>query len=85
MNLDQLKQSLLHRGPHRVVVDPDGYAVHPVKAEAIHRIKPVVVFIRGDGWTLGAPEQFRDVAENLWRDEWQYVFDVKRGDMKEYR
>ena len=57
------------RGPTRVVIDRHGEAVAPRRALE-KCIRCDVIFIRADGWSLGAPLQFSDVAENMWRDEW---------------
>lgn len=56
--------------PRRVVVNEDGYAAPPGEALEVHGITPAVVYIRNDGWTLGAPAALADVAWNLWADSW---------------
>lgn len=33
-------------------------------------ISPYVMFIRGDGWILGAARKFENVAYRMWQDEW---------------
>ena len=33
-------------------------------------ISPYVMFIRGDGWILGAASKFEDIAYRMWQDEW---------------
>jgi len=50
----------------RVVIDSDGGAVPSEHTQ----IQPTVVYIRDDGWSLGAPEHFRSVAFAMWRDKW---------------
>lgn len=54
------------RGGHvdRVVVSPDT-AVPPLDDHDVD-----VVFIRADGWVLGAPERFEAAAYAMWSDEW---------------
>jgi hypothetical protein len=34
-------------------------------------ITPDIVFVRTDGWMLGAPMEFVDVAEQMWLDMWE--------------
>lgn len=57
-------------GPARVVVNTNGEAVSCRRAREEHHLTPDVVFIRKDGWTLGAPNALAAVAEKLWRGEW---------------
>jgi hypothetical protein len=61
---------VLQYGPDRVVVGQSGEATTPQRAREEYRVVPTVIFIRKDGWSLGAPEQFRRVAASLWTDEW---------------
>lgn len=66
-----------HHGPlvERVLVDPGGTAVSPERAEAEHGItqdKVAVIFIRDDGWSLGATHELADDAYRLWKDEWKW-------------
>jgi hypothetical protein len=60
----------------RVVVDEHGTAVPYVRARDHHQIQPAIVFIREDGWTLGAPKQFETVAYSLWMREWVWFYNV---------
>lgn len=55
---------------HRVVVDPAGYAVNAKEAKERYGVVPAVVFIRKDGWSLGAPRDFADVAASIWKGDW---------------
>lgn len=55
--------------PTRVVINKEGEAVPAWMAER-EGIKPVIVFVRNDGWTLGAPEEFIEVARKMWDGEW---------------
>lgn len=56
--------------PTRVVVDSDGYAVPPSKAKAGYGIEPDIVFEREDGWSLGAPSKYENLAYMAWEGEW---------------
>ncbi|MDP2908675.1 MAG: hypothetical protein Q8N77_02620 [Nanoarchaeota archaeon] len=55
-----------------VVIDSEGSAVQPKIAERDHGITPDIVFIRDDGWTLGAPKIYEDIAYKLWSDYWTH-------------
>ena len=33
-------------------------------------MSPYVMFVRGDGWILGAARKFENVAYRMWQDEW---------------
>lgn len=57
------------RSPTRVVVDEAGTALTPRRARA-RGIQVDVVFIRSDGWTLGAPRELEETARNLWSNDW---------------
>ena len=68
--LEQSLQAIKKYGPDRVVVNADGYAVSGLRARRDYEIMPDVIFIRGDGWTLGAPKEFAAVAFGIWFDSW---------------
>lgn len=52
-------------GPQRVVIDEHGTAVPPRRGG-----RPLVVFIRDDGWLLGALSGLEQVAYDMWSKEW---------------
>lgn len=60
-------------GPDRVVVHESGRAVPPRSAREQYDITPTVIFIRNDGWSLGAPEIYRHIAERMWSDVYRIV------------
>lgn len=70
MDIEKIKERIKKRGPDRVVVDAGGTAVTPNRALMEYGLVPDMVFIRSDGWSLGAPSQFRQVAFKMWDDEW---------------
>jgi hypothetical protein len=79
MTNDELQAAaarIVKEGPARVVINADGEAVPPKRAKSMG-IVPHIILIRGDGWSLGAPEHFAAVAKSLWADEW--VGFLKRG------
>lgn len=56
----------------RVVINSDGYAVTPQRARDEYSISPDIVFVRDDGWTLGAPKSLERIAYRMWKKEWVY-------------
>lgn len=55
--------------PRRVVVDEDGHAIPPEAASKMS-IDSDIIFLRNDGWSLGAPKDLEDIAYNMWRNDW---------------
>ena len=53
----------------RVVINGHGEALPPRRALEMDII-PTVLFVRNDGWVLGAPTELSEVAESLWKGEW---------------
>ena len=82
--LDSLVRNIKESGPARVVVEPGGYAVGYRRALADHQAVPTVIFIRDDGWTLGAPEEFIEDARAIWEREWIAVLEVSTGRILSY-
>lgn len=77
------ERKIRESGPTRVLVSEDGEAVPPRRVElpdgvTVDRFAELV-FIRADGWTLGAPLHLATVAVDLWRDTWVAVYD-RRAD-----
>ena len=75
--LDELLAIVKAKGPHRVMVSEDD-------AKPGHRAREMgitsdVVFVRGDGWTLGAPKRYALAAERQWADEWIGKLDLASG------
>lgn len=62
----------IHRwGPRRVLIDKEGTSASPERAFRLqHERAADVIFIRKDGWTLGAISELAEYAENLWADHW---------------
>ena len=63
-------EHLRKRGPDRVLVDAEGLAMNATRAMAEHNVTAQFIFIRGDGWTLGAPRHLAATAYALWVDKW---------------
>lgn len=53
----------------RVVISHEGHAVRPDVAFYRYGVCSKVIFIRGDGWAIGAPEEFEYAAFHLWENE----------------
>lgn len=75
MRLAGLIERVRAYGPTRVVVRTEGghvaEATTPDLALRCFGVVPDVVFVRRDGWTLGARQQDRDAAYRLWAGEWE--------------
>lgn len=70
LDFKKMAYHLRRMGPTRVVISIEGEATTPRTALVEHKIEPSIFFVRNDGWTLGAPEGFRRVAFELWKDQW---------------
>ena len=64
---------ILAHGPTRVVISEDGSAVSSKRAEVAYHITSDIIFIRDDGWSLGAPKHLADIAEAIWENHWKGV------------
>ena len=57
----------------KIVINAEGESV-PLKwymERYENKLGPVhIVFIRSDGWKLGAPKQFESTAYETWQDQW---------------
>jgi hypothetical protein len=84
VELVSLVRNIKESGPARVVVEPGGYAVGYRRALADYQVVPTVIFIRDDGWTLGAPDGLIDVAMSLWENEWVAVLTISNGHVYSY-
>lgn len=67
--LAQHSERILNSGPDRVLID-DYEAVNWMQAQNQYGIFPDIIFIRSDGWSLGAPTRLEKVAYKLWNYEW---------------
>jgi Uma2 family endonuclease len=68
--IDRYATAILRDGPTRVLISQDAQATTPRRAREEHNITPDVIFIRNDGWSLGAPARYESIARALWRDDW---------------
>lgn len=60
----------------RVLVSREGVAVSPKRARELYRISPHVVYVRSDGWTLGAPHELEETARCMWGDHWRTRYEL---------
>jgi len=67
--------------PDRILISLEGDAVPPERAVE-HGIPWDVIFIRNDGWSLGASNGLAMAAEALWPEEWVAV--IKDGAVCQY-
>jgi hypothetical protein len=77
-DLEAVAEAVLVRGPTRVLVSQSGDALPPRRAKIDHGISWDIVFIRDDGWSLGAPSALEAIAYSIWPDKW--IGFVRRGD-----
>jgi len=84
MDLEAKAKEVMANGPTRVVVSADGEAVPTPRARQQYGATPDVIFIRKDGWSLGAPKSLAHVAEKMWDDEWLGVVTLPSGSVKFY-
>jgi hypothetical protein len=74
-SLEVVVEQIRNNGPTRVVINDRGMATDPRRALRDHNITPDVVLIRQDGWSLGAPHQFRELALQMWADQWVAIWE----------
>jgi hypothetical protein len=71
---EQLYDHVGMYGPSRVVINSEGEAVSTSRARKILKCGGAVpfdvVFVRDDGWSVGAMSEFEDVARKMWEDCW---------------
>jgi hypothetical protein len=75
MTLREATKKFLRFGVTRVMIS-ESEAVPPIKARKHYGIEPTVIFIRNDGWTLGAPDDLIMPAYNTWPEDWRFF--IKR-------
>lgn len=64
--------------PTRVIYNYEGDATTFERAQALYGITPDIVFMRNDGWSLGAPYHLEGTAYYIWRDQWKWF--ATKGD-----
>lgn len=61
-----------HFAADRVMVESDGLSVPHKEARDVFKITPDIIFLRNDGWTLGAPKIFERIAFKMWAGDWTH-------------
>lgn len=79
--INHIKNQVLASGPTRVLVDSDGTSVSLKDAER-QNIKPDLIYIRDDAWSLGVPKKLEAQAKLLWFGHWVAKVDINTGSIK---
>lgn len=77
--LERFAEDVVSHGPTRVMVSDDTAMPAPA-ARRQFNITPDVIFIRKDGWSLGAPQHLEAQARKQWPDQWLGL--LRRGSTK---
>lgn len=64
--------------PTRVIYSHEGDATTPERARSMYGVEPDVIFLRHDGWSLGAPSRLEGTAHMIWSEYWTHF--ARRGD-----
>jgi len=76
MDKDMALQAIMAGGPDRVYVrDSDGECIGvPSRiARDKYDVMPDIIFLRDDGWSLGAVRgDTESEAYNLWKNDWEF-------------
>ena len=64
--------------PTRVIYNDYADATTPERAKQLYGVEPDIIFLRNDGWSLGASKNLENVAYNVWAGSWQYY--ARKGD-----
>jgi hypothetical protein len=70
IDLQTIVDLIMQRGPDRIVINADQEAVSSRRAWEEYNITPDVIFIRHDGWSLGARKDLAAQAFGTWSDSW---------------
>ena len=74
-SIEGLVERMVRNGPTRVVIGRHAQATSPERALE-KGIQVRTIFVRGDGWTLGAPDALEWVAYNTWAGDWTHMLVV---------
>lgn len=84
MDIESIKSNLSLHGPTRVVINAEGETKPPDRACKEDGVLPLLVFIRNDGWTLGASYEHLEVARKMWADEWVGCYNLSTCEYSTY-
>jgi len=79
MDLQKMFDLILSRGPTRVMINKEMDATTSQRAREEYNIVPDIIFIRNDGWSLGAPNFLEKEAYSCWKESW--IGFVRRGEL----
>ena len=78
MNIEQVVKRILSNGPDRVMFKTNE-ATTLNKAIKKYKINPDIIFIRNDGWSIGAPTSLEGNTYRSWENEWtHYIIKPER-------
>jgi hypothetical protein len=69
VDIELVVRNIMAKGPSRVMVSKTKSTTCRVATTQFH-IEPTIIFIRHDGWTLGANEKFEEAAYKTWPENW---------------
>lgn len=69
-------ERVLNAGPTRVIVNEHMEGVAPSSPQADGYRRPDVIFVRRDGWSVGASGRFIEPCSRLYHDEWAAVINM---------
>ncbi len=78
MELSELQEKIT---VGRVLIDKEGTALNPKRAADIGVLADII-FLRDDGYALGAPENLREEAHFLWRDDWTQFYVMRTKELR---
>lgn len=78
--LAQYAKQAADNGPSKVMCSKRNWA-HPEMAKDDFGVESDVVFIRSDGWTLGAPRELALDAYRTAEGEWLGTLDLRTGEL----
>lgn len=84
LDLRAIVELVKRNGPVREIVDAEGLGMSPERARKRADYKPpTVVFVRNDGWTLGARAKFEAIARRTWAGSWVGI--IRGNDIEDLR
>ena len=77
MDLSATLDSIYEDGPTRVMPGTDGETYSAAKSFSMIGKQPDIIFVRNDGWSLGAFDHNEADAYEVWSDAW--IGFIRRG------
>ena len=84
LEINRLAKKVIDNGVDYVLVSPDGVTLPFRQAYREFRIVPDFALIRKDGWSLGIPTEFSNLARKLAGENWFAVL-LHDGTVLPYR